>query len=71
MKNMLLTIVVFYFLLIFGGCWIGIPIFSAIMGGGISEEFLYPIYWGIMLLGGSYLYSTGFGGDKRIKTAAF
>lgn len=41
----------FWILLTFGAA-ISVPMFSSIVGGGVPESFLYPIYFGIMLLAG-------------------
>lgn len=41
----------FWVLLTFG-VGISVPMFSSIVGGGVTESFLYPIYFGIMLLSG-------------------
>ena len=51
-KGVMISLLAFWILLTFGGALIGIPMFRCILGGGISEEFLYPIYFGIMLLAG-------------------
>jgi Helix-turn-helix. len=50
-KPVLITMIAFWLLLTFGSL-ISIPLFRGIMGGGIEEEFLYPIYFGIMALAG-------------------
>lgn len=41
----------FWVLLTFGA-GISVPLFSSVVGGGVAESFLYPIYFGIMLLAG-------------------
>lgn len=58
MKNVLITLIAFYILLTIGGGWIGIPMFKVILGGGVREEYLYPLYWGMMLLAGLIVICT-------------
>lgn len=48
-KGILVTIVVFFFAMTFGGAWISL-LFQAIMGGGVEQTYIYPIYGGIILL---------------------
>lgn len=50
-KPVLITMIGFWFLLTIGA-GLSIPLFRVILGGGIQEEFLYPIYFGIMALAG-------------------
>lgn len=48
-----LGVMIAMFLLIawpFGGVWV--MLFSKIIGGGVAEGYLYPIYGGIILLAG-------------------
>lgn len=52
MKFILLSIVSYFILLVWGGAYVGIPMFRSICGGGIDEEFLYILYWGLILLVG-------------------
>ena len=40
---------VYLFLFVFGGAWLAVPICSRLFGGGISEQFLYFLYWGLFL----------------------
>ena len=49
MKKALITMVVMFALIIwpFGGIW---QLLSGILGGGVQESFLYPIYGGVILL---------------------
>lgn len=65
MKKALITMVVMFALIIwpFGGIW---QLLSGILGGGVQESFLYPIYGGIILLSGPYccLHGTHSGGDQ-------
>lgn len=42
-----------YFIIFYiGGAYIGVPLFSKLIGGGIEERFLYYIYWGLLVLAG-------------------
>ena len=54
----LLTMFLFFLELTLGGGWWWIPMFSKILGGGIAESFLYPIYGGIILLAGLMIVCT-------------
>lgn len=51
MKKALIAMVVMFLLVIFpgGGFW---QLLSRLVGGGVSETYLYPIYGGIILLAG-------------------
>lgn len=51
MKKALIAMVVMFLLVIFpgGGFW---QLLSHLVGGGVSETYLYPIYGGIILLAG-------------------
>lgn len=57
MKKALITMVVMFALIIwpFGGIW---QLLSGILGGGVQESFLYPIYGGIILLAGFIVVCT-------------
>lgn len=57
MKKVLITMVVMFALIIwpFGGIW---QLLSGILGGGVQESFLYPIYGGIILLSGLIVVCT-------------
>ena len=57
MKKALITMVVMFALTIwpFGGIW---QLLSGILGGGVQESFLYPIYGGIILLSGLIVVCT-------------
>lgn len=57
MKKTLITMVVMFALIIwpFGGIW---QLLSGILGGGVQESFLYPIYGGIILLSGLIVVCT-------------
>ncbi len=50
--KMVIGVIVFFFLAMTFGGGISDMIFSAIVGGGVDESFLYPIYGGIVLLAG-------------------
>lgn len=50
-KKVILTMVAFTLLLTLGGGLISQG-FSAIIGGGIAESYIYPLYAGIILLAG-------------------
>lgn len=47
----LITVIVFFVLMTFGGGVIGM-LFQRIVGGGVAESYLYPLYGGIILLAG-------------------
>lgn len=51
MKKVFGVMILFWLLLTFGGV-ISIPMFKYIVGGGVEQTFLYPIYFGIMALAG-------------------
>ena len=57
MKKALITMVVTFAFTIwpFGGIW---QLLSGILGGGVQESFLYPIYGGIILLSGLIVVCT-------------
>ena len=57
MKKALIMMVVMFALIIwpFGGIW---QLLSGILGGGVQESFLYPIYGGIILLSGLIVVCT-------------
>lgn len=52
MKKVVVAMLTMFVLIVWplGGLWS--MIFEKIIGGGISESFLYPIYGGIILLAG-------------------
>ena len=52
MKKVVVAMLTMFLLIVWplGGLWS--MIFEKIIGGGISESFLYPIYGGIILLAG-------------------
>lgn len=49
-RFILWSAVAYFVLLIWGGAYIAIPLFRALVGGGIQEEFVFIIYWGLFLL---------------------
>ena len=57
MKKALIMMVVMFAFTIwpFGGIW---QLLSGILGGGVQESFLYPIYGGIILLSGLIVVCT-------------
>ena len=57
MKKALITMVVMFALIIwpFGGIW---QLLSGILGGGVQESFLYPLYGGVILLAGLIVICT-------------
>lgn len=52
MKKVIIAMIVMALLIGWPGAGIWVAIFSNILGGGIAEEYLYPIYGGIILLTG-------------------
>lgn len=57
-KFIVISIAVYFVLLIWGGGLIAVPLFRKIVGGGISEEYIYIIYWGLILLVGYIAFCT-------------
>lgn len=53
-----LGVMVFFFFLMTWGSVFSVPLFSSILGGGIAEEFLYPLYGGIVFLAGLLVLCT-------------
>ena len=49
-KFILWSVISYFVLLIWGGAYIAIPLFRKLAGGGIQEEFVFIIYWGLILL---------------------
>ena len=45
-------VMVFFFLTMTLGSGLSVVIFRSIVGGGVAESYLYPIYGGIVLLAG-------------------
>lgn len=46
------SIALYFILLVWGGSLFAVPLLKKLLGGGINEEFLYFIYWGLILLVG-------------------
>ena len=59
MKKVIVTMIVVFALVVwpFGGMW---QLLSGIIGGGVQESFIYPIYGGIILLSGLIVVCTEF-----------
>ena len=57
MKKAIITMIVVFALVIctFSGVW---QFLSGIIGGGVQESFIYPIYGGIVLLAGLIVVCT-------------
>lgn len=47
-----LSVFFFFVLFVWGGMLIGIPLFKALVGGGTDQEYMYLLYWGLVLLVG-------------------
>ena len=52
MKKVIIAMVVMALLIGWPGAGIWVTVFPKILGGGIAESYLYPIYGGIILLAG-------------------
>lgn len=48
----LLSVVIYFILLVVGGGLFAIPVLKGIVGGGVEEEFILVVYWGLVLLVG-------------------
>ena len=46
------SVISYFVLLIYGGAYIAIPLFHKLVGGRIQEEFIFVVYWGLILLVG-------------------
>ncbi|MBO5543250.1 MAG: hypothetical protein J5949_01325 [Oscillospiraceae bacterium] len=57
MKKTIITMIAVFALIVwpFGGVW---QLLSHIIGGGVQESFVYPIYIGIILLSGIIVFCT-------------
>lgn len=53
-----LGVMVFFFFLLTWGSMFSVPLFSSMVGGGIAEEFLYPLYFGVVFLAGLLVLCT-------------
>ena len=51
-KFVIVSVITYFVLLIWGGGLIAIPLFKRLVGGGVNEEFVYIVYWGLILLVG-------------------
>ncbi len=51
-KFILLSVILYSILLVFGGGLFAIPLLKSIVGGGTKEEFILVVYWGLILLVG-------------------
>lgn len=58
LKFVVLSVLIYFVLLVWGGGLIAVPIFKKLVGGGISEEFIFVIYWGLILLVGYIAFCT-------------
>ena len=47
-----LSVLVYFVLFIWGGLLVGIPLFRKLLGGGIEQEAIYLLAWGLVLLVG-------------------
>lgn len=52
MKKIIIAMIAMALLIGWPGAGIWVTVFSKILGGGIAEGYLYPIYGGIILLAG-------------------
>lgn len=51
-RFIIISIAIYFVFLIWGGGLIAVPLFRKLVGGSIGEEFIYIIYWGLILLVG-------------------
>ena len=49
-RFILWSVISYFVLLIWGGAYAAIPLFRVLVGGTIREEFIYIVYWGLILL---------------------
>lgn len=47
-----ISIVVYVVLFLFGGPMFAVPLMKKVLGGGVSQEFILMVYWGLILLVG-------------------
>lgn len=52
MKNIIIAMAVVFALVAGPFCGVWVLLLSGIMGGGVHESFLYPLYGGIIILAG-------------------
>ncbi len=58
MKYALAAMVAMFALIVWPLSWVWYLSLSGILGGGVSESFLYPIYGGLILLSGLIVFCT-------------
>ncbi len=58
MKYALAAMAVMFALIVWPLSWVWYLPLSGILGGGVSESFLYPIYGGLILLSGLIVFCT-------------
>lgn len=51
-RFILSSVILYSILLVFGGGLFAIPLLKSIVGGGVTEEFILVIYWGLILIVG-------------------
>ena len=51
-KFVIWSVVLYAISLIYGGAYIGIPLFRALLGGNMQADYFYFIIWGLILLVG-------------------
>ena len=49
-KFIFFSAVIYFALLVWGGVYIGIPLFRALLGGNMQAEIIYVVLWGLLLL---------------------
>lgn len=49
-KFVIISVVVYFVLLIWGGGLVAVPLLKKLVGGGVNEEFVLVVYWGLILL---------------------
>ena len=64
MKKIIIAMVAMALLIGWPGAGIWVAVFPKILGGGISESYLYPIYGGIILLTGLVVGCTVYISDE-------
>lgn len=51
-RFIILSVMIYTILLIWGGGVVAVPLFKKVIGGGVQEEYLFILYWGLILLVG-------------------
>lgn len=51
-RFIILSIILYTVLLIWGGGLVAVPVFKKVIGGGVREEYIFILYWGLILLVG-------------------